>query len=192
MKKVSCLKTQNSFFADHFRSSVKIRPSLMYTTPLVPHVFSSFLFYQKLRIFKNYRAFRFKFPDKELISLRRFTISLLECRWFLKFCSFSFFWIRSAIAQQIIWDVANIAGKWYLRKMYILVALFIFDDSAMVVFKRRFSNCNGVIFFFFVISDLFTPYAYAPPSRPLNPGFYSMSGGCRNSYLFYTTVRHGK
>ena len=29
------------------------------------------------------------------------------------------------------------AGKWYLRKIYILVARFIFDDSAMVVFKRR-------------------------------------------------------
>ena len=37
------------------------------------------------------------------------------------------------------------AGKWYLRKMYILVARFIFDDSAMVVFKRRFSNCNGAL-----------------------------------------------
>ena len=101
MKKVSCSKTQNSFFADHFRSSVKIGPSLMYTTPLVPHVFSSFLFYQELRIFKNYRAFRFKFPDKKLISLRRFAISPFECRWFLKICSFSFFRIRSAIAQQI-------------------------------------------------------------------------------------------
>ena len=101
MKKVSCSKTQNSFFADHFRSSVKIGRSLMYTTPLVPHVFSSFLFYQELRIFKNYRAFRFKFPDKKLISLRRFTFPPLEWRWFLKICSFSFFRIRSAIAQQI-------------------------------------------------------------------------------------------
>ena len=31
------------------------------------------------------------------------------------------------------------------------------------------------------ISDLLTPYAYAPPWTPLNPGFYSISGGCRNS-----------
>ena len=74
---------------------------MIYITPLVPHVFSSFLFYQELRTFKNYRAFRFKFPDKKLISLRRFTISPFECRWFLKICSFSFFRIRSAIAQQI-------------------------------------------------------------------------------------------
>ena len=73
----------------------------MYTTPFVPHVFSSFLFYQELRIFKNYRAFRFKFPDKKLISLRRFTIYTAECRWFIKICCFSFFRIRSAIAQQI-------------------------------------------------------------------------------------------
>ena len=36
-------------------------------------------------------------------------------------------------------------------------------------------------FFFFVISDPLTPYAYAPPWTPLNPGFYSISGGCRNS-----------
>jgi len=35
------------------------------------------------------------------------------------------------------------AGKWYLRKLYILVARFVFGDSAMVVFKRRFSNCDG-------------------------------------------------
>ena len=101
MKKVSCSKTQNSFFADHFRFSGKIWPLSMNITPLVPHVFSSFLFYQELRTFKNYRAFRFKFPDKKLISLRQFTIPPLECRWFLKICSFSFFRIRSAIAQQI-------------------------------------------------------------------------------------------
>ena len=75
IKKFPRSKTQNSFFADHFRFSGKIWPSLMYTTPFVPHVFSSFLFYQELRIFKNYRAFRFKFPDKKLISLCQFTIS---------------------------------------------------------------------------------------------------------------------
>ena len=73
----------------------------MYTTPFVPHVFSSFLFYQELRIFNNYRAFRFKFPDKILISLRRFTIYTAQCRWFIKICCFSFFRIWSAIAQQI-------------------------------------------------------------------------------------------
>ena len=73
----------------------------MKITQLVSHVLSSFLFYQELRPFKTYRTFRFKFPDKKLISLRQFTISPLECRWFLKICSFSFFRIRSAIAQQI-------------------------------------------------------------------------------------------
>ena len=92
---------ENSFFADHFRFQAKSQLLLMYTTPLVPHVFSSFLFYQELRPFKNYRTFRFKFPDKKLVSLLRFTISPFECRWFLKICSFSFFRIRSAIAQQI-------------------------------------------------------------------------------------------
>ena len=92
---------QNSFFGDHFRFSGKIGPLSMYIIPLAHHVFSSFLFYQELRTFKNYRAFRFKFPDKKLISLRQFTISPFECRWFLKICSFSFFRIRSAIAQQI-------------------------------------------------------------------------------------------
>ena len=101
IKKFPRSKTQNSFFADHFRFSGKIWPSLMYTTPFVPHVFSSFLFYQELRIFKNYRAFRFKFPDKKLISLCEFTISLFDCRWFIKICCFSFFRIWSAIAQQI-------------------------------------------------------------------------------------------
>ena len=105
MKKVSCSKTQNSFFADHFRFSGEIWRLLMYIAPLEHHIFSSFLFYQELRPFKNYRTFRFKFPDKKLISLRRFTISPFECRWFLKICSFSFFRIRSAIAQQITWHV---------------------------------------------------------------------------------------
>ena len=74
---------------------------MMYITPLVPHVFSSFLFYQELRTFKNYRASRFRFPDKKLISLRRITISPGECRCSIKNCSFSFFRIWSAIAQQI-------------------------------------------------------------------------------------------
>ena len=32
----------------------------------------------------------------------------------------------------------------------------------------------------FVLSDVLTPYAYAPPWTPLNPGFYSISGGCRD------------
>ena len=63
----------------------------MYIAPFGHHILSSFLFYQELRTFKNYRAFRFKFPDKKLISLRRFTISTVECRWFIKICSFSFF-----------------------------------------------------------------------------------------------------
>ena len=108
MKKVSWSKTQNSFFEDHFRFSGKIGPLSMYIlTPLAHHVFSSFLFYQELRTFKNYKAFRFRLPDKKLISLRRFTISTVECRWFIKICSFSFFRIRSAIAQQITRDLCK-------------------------------------------------------------------------------------
>ena len=107
MKKVSCSKTQNSFFGDHFRFSGKIGPLSMYIIPLGHHVFSSFLFYQELRTVKNYRAFRFKLPDKILISLRRFTISPVGCRWFIKICSFSFFRIRSAIAQQMTWHVCQ-------------------------------------------------------------------------------------
>ena len=101
MKKVSCSKTQNSFFADHFRFQAKSDLFMMKITPLVRHDFSSFLFYQELRPFKTYRTFRFKFPDEKLISLREFTFPPLEWRWFLKICSFSFFRIRSAIAQQI-------------------------------------------------------------------------------------------
>ena len=92
---------ENSFFEDHFRFSSKIRPLSMNIIPLAHHVFSSFLFYQELRTFKNYRDSGFKLPDKKLISLCRFTISPVECRWFIKICSFSFFRIRSAIAQQI-------------------------------------------------------------------------------------------
>ena len=101
MKKVSCSKTQNSFFADHFRFSGEIWRLLMYIAPLGHHIFSSFLFYQELRTVKNYRAFRFKLPDKKLISLRRITISPVEWRCLIKICSFSFFRIWSAIAQQI-------------------------------------------------------------------------------------------
>ena len=73
----------------------------MYIIPLGHHVFSSFIFYQELRTVKNYRAFRFKLPEKKLISLRRITISTVECRCSIKICSFSFFRIWSAIAQQI-------------------------------------------------------------------------------------------
>ena len=73
----------------------------MHIAPLGHHIFSSFLFYQELRTVKNYRAFRFKLPDKKLISLRRITISPVEWRCLIKICSFSFFRIWSAIAQQI-------------------------------------------------------------------------------------------
>ena len=93
---------------------------MMYITPLVPHVFSSFLFYQELRTFKNYRAFRFKFPDKKLISLRRFTISPVECRSFIKICSFSFFRIRSAIAQQI---TSHVSKYWTSFRVFIRLEL---------------------------------------------------------------------
>ena len=54
------------------------------------------------------------------------------------------------------------------------------------------SNISCWFVCLFVLSDVLNPYAYAPPWTPLNPGFYSISGGCRNSYLFYTTVHHGK
>ena len=77
----------------------------MYIVPLGHHIFSSFLFYQELRTVKNYRAFRFKLPDKKLISLRRITISPVEWRCLIKICSFSFFRIWSAIAQQITSDL---------------------------------------------------------------------------------------
>ena len=93
---------------------------MMKITPLEPHVFSSFLFYQELRTFKNYRTFRFKFPDKKLISLRRFTISPLKCRWFIKICSFSFFRIRSAIAQQI---TSHLRHYWTSFRVFIRLEL---------------------------------------------------------------------
>ena len=80
----------------------------MKITPLVRHDFSSFLFYQELRPFKTYRTFRFKFPDKKLISLREFKFPPLEWRWFLKICSFSFFRIWSAIAQPISSDLDGV------------------------------------------------------------------------------------
>ena len=120
MKKVSCSKTQNSFFADHFRFSGEIWRLLMYIAPLGHHIFSSFLFYQELRTVKNYRAFRFKLPDKILISLRRFTISPVECRWFIKICSFSFFRIRSAIAQQI---TSHLRHYWTSFRVFIRLEL---------------------------------------------------------------------
>ena len=109
MKKFPRSKTQNSFFADHFGFSGKIWPPSMYIALLDDHIFSSFLFYQELRIFKNYRAFRFKFPDKKLISLCQFTISFFDCRWFIKICSLSFFRIRSAI----IWQITSHVRKYW-------------------------------------------------------------------------------
>ena len=63
--------------------------------------FSCFLFHQEVFSSKNYRAFGFKLPDEKLISLRRIRICQLECTYSIKICSFSFFRIRSAIAQQI-------------------------------------------------------------------------------------------
>ena len=100
-------KDSEFIFCGSFSISGKIWPSLMYTTPFVPHVFSSFLFYQELRTVKNYRAFRFKLPDKKMISLHRITIFQVECRSLIKICSFSFFRIWSAIAQQITRDLCK-------------------------------------------------------------------------------------
>ena len=67
--------------------------------------FSCFLFHQEVCSSKNYRAFGFKLPDKKLISLRRITISPVECRCSIKISSFNFFRIWSAIAQQITSDL---------------------------------------------------------------------------------------
>ena len=77
----------------------------MKLTPLPYHFFSCFLFHQEVFSSKNYRAFGFKLPDKKLISLRRITIFQVECRSPIKICSFSFFRIWSAIAQQITSDL---------------------------------------------------------------------------------------
>ena len=82
--------------------------------------FFFFSIFQELRTFKNYRASRFKFPDKKLISLRRFTISTVECRWFIKICSFSFFRIRSAIAQQI---TSHLREYWTSFRVFIRLEL---------------------------------------------------------------------
>ena len=62
--------------------------------------FSCFLFHQEVFSSKNYRAFGFRLADKQLTSSRRITICQLECTYSIKICSFSFFRIRSAIAQQ--------------------------------------------------------------------------------------------
>ena len=143
MKKVSCSKTQNSFFADHFRFSGEIWRLLMYIAPLGDHIFSSFLFYQELRTVKNYRAFRFKLPDKILISLRRFTISPLECRWFIKICSFSFFRIRSAIAQQITWDRRQYCTSFGVHPTWTrCAAAFAFPASPIVHAKTHVERSN--------------------------------------------------
>ena len=72
-------------------------------------------------------------------------------RWRIRFLSsISVFEVISHVYSslpEIKLFIAHIAtaGKWYLRKMPILVAHFVFDDSAIVVFKRRFSNCNGAL-----------------------------------------------
>ena len=39
------------------------------------------------------------------------------------------------------------------------------------------------LFVCLLYSDALTPYAYAPPWTPLNPGFYSISGGCRKQLI---------
>ena len=72
--------------------------------------FSCFLFHQEVFSSKNYRAFGFKLPDKKLISLRRITIFHVECRSPIKICSFSFFRIWSAIAQQITSNLRQFAN----------------------------------------------------------------------------------
>ena len=69
--------------------------------------FSCFLFHQEVCSSKNYRAFGFKLPDKKLVSLRRIAICQLECTYSIKICSFSFFRIWSAIAQQITRDLCK-------------------------------------------------------------------------------------
>ena len=40
-------------------------------------------------------------------------------------------------------------------------------------------------FFFFPYSDALTPYAYAPPWTPLNPGFYSISWSSTQSFVLH-------
>ena len=45
---------------------------------------------------------------------------------------------------------------------------------------------------FFCNIGSFDPLCVRSPLDTLESGVYSISGGCRNSYLFYTTVHHGK
>ena len=92
----------------------------MYIAPLGHHIFSSFLFYQELRTVKKYRAIRFKLPDKILISLRRSTIFDVECTCSIKVCSFSFFRMRSAIAQQI---TSHLRHYWTSFRVFIRLEL---------------------------------------------------------------------
>ena len=100
-KKLPASNTTNWFFGVHFRFWGKFAWFPMKLTPLPYHFFSCFLFHQEVCSSKNYRAFGFKLPDKKLVSLRRIAICQLECTYSIKICSFSFFRIRSAIAQQI-------------------------------------------------------------------------------------------
>ena len=125
MKKVSCSKTQNSFFADHFRFQAKSQLVLTKITQLVSHVLSSFLFYQELRPFKTYRTFRFNFPDKKLISLRGFTISPFECRWFLKICANE---IQTLSSRRTVIP-KNVWGGWCATITFLPILIFTFVIS---------------------------------------------------------------
>ena len=87
--------------------------------------------------------------------------------------------------NMMVWELALRVADLFLLHPEILCLCCAFL-RALHYLRVRLVN------FFFVYSDVLTPYAYAPPWTPLNPGFYSISGGCRNSFLFYTTVRHGK
>ena len=76
--------------------------------------------------------------------------------------------------NMMVWELALRLADLFLLHLEILCFCCAFL-RALHYLRVRLVN------FFFVYSDVLTPYAYAPPWTPLNPGFYSISGGCRNS-----------
>ena len=106
-KKLSASKMKNSFFELHFWFSGKFAWFSVKLTPLPYHFFRAFYFIRNFAPLRTMELSGSGFRIKNWSLHVELRFSRVECRSPSKICSFSFFRIWSAIAQQITRDLCK-------------------------------------------------------------------------------------
>ena len=106
-KKIPAFNTKNWFFGVHFRFWGKFSWIPMKLTPLPYQFFRAFYSIRKCAVRRTIELSGSNFRIKNWSLYVELRFSRVECTWSIKICSFSFFRIWSAIAQQITRDLCK-------------------------------------------------------------------------------------